>query len=179
MARISKIVTKQGDGGQTGLGDGKRVSKHNLRVVVYGEVDELNSFIGVCISLGAAPKDYLEKIQNDLFDIGGDLCFPESKNKRFMFSEKKLAILDENIEIASKDLPPLENFILPGGSAPSAFLHLARCVARRAERSFWLLSDSESVNLAIGKYLNRLSDYLFILARKNGGEEKDIWNVEN
>ncbi len=107
MARISKIVTKQGDGGQTGLGDGKRVSKHNLRVVVYGEVDELNSFIGVCISLGAVPKDYLEKIQNDLFDIGGDLCFPESKNKRFMFSEKKLAILDENIEIASKDLPPL------------------------------------------------------------------------
>ena len=97
VVTLSKLYTRSGDDGLTGLVGGERCPKDDLRVVSYGEVDELNSFIGVCISLGAAPKDYLEKIQNDLFDIGGDLCFPESKNKRFMFSEKKLAILDENI----------------------------------------------------------------------------------
>ena len=98
MARISKIVTKTGDGGQTGLGDGERVKKYNLRVQAYGEVDEANSAIGLSLSLGASPKEYLQVVQNDLFDIGGDLCFPESKNKKFIFSEKRLGVLEKKIK---------------------------------------------------------------------------------
>jgi len=177
MARISKIVTKTGDGGQTGLGDGERVKKYNPRVQAYGEVDEANSAIGLSLSLGACPKEYLQVVQNDLFDIGGDLCFPESKNKKFIFSERRLGVLEKKIEEESKDLKPLENFILPGGMPPAAALHLARCIVRRAERSFWELADKENPNPAIGKYLNRLSDYLFILARKNGGEGQSTWDM--
>lgn len=179
MARISKIVTKTGDSGETGLGNGERVKKHNPRVQAYGEIDEANSAIGLSLSLGASPKKYLGIVQNDLFDIGGDLCFPESKNKKFIFSEKQLGILEKNIEEESRDLKPLENFIIPGGMPPAAALHLARCIVRRAERSFWELADSESPNPVIGRYLNRLSDYLFILARKNGGESQSTWDMGN
>tara|TARA_B100000029_G_scaffold506268_1_gene588714 strand:- start:1877 stop:2416 length:540 start_codon:yes stop_codon:yes gene_type:complete len=179
MARISKIVTKTGDSGDTGLGDGKRVKKHNERVKAYGEVDEANSAIGLSLSLGAFPKEYLETIQNDLFDIGGDLCFPESENKKFIFSEKRLRILEKNIDKESEDLKPLKNFILPGGMPPAAALHLSRCIVRRAERSFWELAEKENPNPVIGKYLNRLSDYLFILARKNGGEDQSTWDMSD
>ncbi|MCP5366134.1 MAG: cob(I)yrinic acid a,c-diamide adenosyltransferase [Hyphomicrobiales bacterium] len=187
MVTLNRIYTRGGDKGQTSLGDGTRVAKHDPRVEAYGCVDETNAVIGL-VRLhtgpgGAAGGDgaadaMLARIQNDLFDLGADLCTPEDGRK----AEGALRVvpaqvdrLEAEIDAMNADLAPLTSFILPGGSAASAYLHLARTVARRAERLVTALAGRETVNPEAVKYLNRLSDHLFVLARRlNGGGRDDV-----
>jgi len=161
--RLSKIVTRTGDAGTTGLGDGSRVGKDSRRIDALGEVDELNSTIGVLLaeSLPADVQEALLGIQNDLFDLGGELCCPGMT----MVSEAQVARLEEMVESFNEGLPRLKEFILPGGTRPAALAHLARTVARRAERSVVALAATETVGDDVRRYLNRLSDLLFILGR--------------
>jgi cob(I)alamin adenosyltransferase len=161
--RLSKITTRTGDDGSTGLGDGSRIAKHHPRIQAMGDVDELNSHLGLllCESMPSDIHKELEKIQNDLFDLGGALCIPGFNN----LSEVQLERLDQAITNYNSHLPRLQEFILPGGHRSSAQCHIARTVCRRAERWVVLLSQSEEVPDIIQKYLNRLSDLLFILGR--------------
>jgi cob(I)alamin adenosyltransferase len=162
--RLSKIVTRTGDDGSTGLGDGTRVSKDALRVEAMGSVDELNCAIGVLVSAGvpdAAAARCLIEIQHDLFDLGGELAIPGAN----LVGEQRLAWLDEQVEHFNAPLPPLKEFVLPGGGTAAAACHVARAVCRRAERRCWALARIESVDTASLRYLNRLSDLLFVLAR--------------
>ncbi|MFA6015614.1 MAG: cob(I)yrinic acid a,c-diamide adenosyltransferase [Gallionellaceae bacterium] len=160
--RLSKIVTRSGDDGSTGLADGTRIGKDSLRVQVLGSVDELNSQLGVLLSenLPNAIREILLKIQNDLFDLGSVLAYPAAS-----FPEDKLAILDSAIADFNADLPSLKEFILPGGSRAAAQCHVARSVARRAERDWVRLLQLEALPENGLKYLNRLSDLLFVLSR--------------
>jgi cob(I)alamin adenosyltransferase len=162
--RLSKIVTRTGDDGSTGLGDGSRVSKDALRVEAMGSVDELNCAIGVLVS-GGLPEPSaatcLTEIQHDLFDLGGELAIPGSH----MVGEQRLAWLEEQLEHFNAALPPLKEFVLPGGGTAAAACHVARAVCRRAERRCWALARIETVDSASLRYLNRLSDLLFVLAR--------------
>lgn len=161
--RLSKIVTRTGDGGTTGLGDGTRVSKDCLRVETMGQVDELNSTIGVLLT-ETMPEDIrqaLTGIQHDLFDLGGELCIPGMT----MINESQIERLEELVERFNADLSPLKDFILPGGTRAAALAHLARTVCRRAERQIVQLANSETVADHARKYLNRLSDLLFVLGR--------------
>ena len=174
MARITKVTTKTGDAGETGLGDGSRVGKGNLRVAAFGDVDEANSAIGLALALGAAPRDALARIQNELFDLGSDLSRPGSGGPRI--TEEWVERLEADLSVASEGLAPLQEFILPGGPPPAAALHLARAVVRRTERTFWALPEGDA-NPVVGRYLNRLSDLLFVLARQNGGEQAPLWNA--
>jgi cob(I)alamin adenosyltransferase len=162
--RLSKIVTRTGDDGSTGLADGTRLSKDALRVEAMGSVDELNCAIGVLVSAGvpeATAVPCLTEIQHDLFDLGGELAIPGAR----LIGEQRLAWLEEQVEHFNAGLPPLKEFVLPGGGTAAAACHVARAVCRRAERRCWTLARSESVDSASLRYLNRLSDLLFVLAR--------------
>jgi cob(I)alamin adenosyltransferase len=171
--RLTRIYTKTGDAGQTHLGDMSRVAKTDPRLVAYADVDEANSVIGTALALGApdpAVAELLRSIQNDLFDIGADLCTPITPDPEYpplrvtpAYTERLEAACDEYNE----SLPNLDSFILPGGTPAAALLHQARVVARRAERSVWALLevDGERTNAETARYLNRLSDLLFILSR--------------
>jgi cob(I)alamin adenosyltransferase len=172
--RLSKIYTRTGDDGSTGLGDGTRVPKENLRVEAYGTVDEANSAIGVVLAVAALPPAIarcLTDVQHDLFDLGGELCIPGHR----MIEAAQVDRLETELDGFNDALPPLKEFILPGGGPAAAACHLARAVCRRAERRCWSLARAESVSAEVLKYLNRLSDLLFVLARvlarhENGSE---------
>jgi cob(I)alamin adenosyltransferase len=175
--RLSKIYTRTGDDGTTGLGDGTRVPKESLRVEAYGTVDEANSAIGAILAvpkLPAAVAGCLTAIQHDLFDLGGELCIPGSK----IITQAHVDRLETELDGFNEALPPLKDFILPGGGPAAAACHVARTVCRRAERRCWSLARAEEVAPDALKYLNRLSDLLFVLARvlarqSSGGEV--IW----
>ncbi|GAB7128887.1 cob(I)yrinic acid a,c-diamide adenosyltransferase [Silvimonas sp. JCM 19000] len=161
--RLSKITTRTGDDGTTGLGDGSRVRKDHQRVHTLGEVDELNSQIGVVLAedLPAAARDVLVRVQHDLFDMGGELCIPG----RVALTDAQLQRLEDAVATFNDTLPPLKEFILPGGSRGSAALHVARCICRRAERAVVSLAQTDEVAPHTVRYLNRLSDLLFVLSR--------------
>jgi cob(I)alamin adenosyltransferase len=162
--RLSKIYTRTGDDGSTGLGDGMRVPKEHLRVESYGTVDEANSALGVVLAIPGLPAPIvaaLTEIQHDLFDLGGELCIPGYRAITAQYIER----LEQTLDGFNEDLPPLKDFILPGGGPAAAACHLARTVARRAERRVWALARVESVAAEVPQYLNRLSDLLFVIAR--------------
>ncbi|MGQ0834566.1 MAG: cob(I)yrinic acid a,c-diamide adenosyltransferase [Gammaproteobacteria bacterium] len=164
--RLTKIYTRTGDDGTTGLGDGSRVRKDAARVEAYGTVDEANSALGVVLAVPNLPESIascLTEVQHDLFDLGGELCIPGHR----MVKAERIAWLEQTLDRFNDDLPPLKDFILPGGGPAAAACHLARAIARRAERRVWSLAQSESnsVNPEVPKYLNRLSDLLFVIAR--------------
>jgi len=173
--RLSNIVTRTGDNGITGLADGSRISKDSARINALGSVDELNSHLGVLLT-ESLPNDIREevlRIQNDLFDLGSTLALPGRA-----FEQEKLERLDDCIARYNADLPPLKEFILPGGGRAAALCHLARSVARRAERDHCHLAQSEIVSTEGGRYLNRLSDLLFILCRvlnRAAGNPETLW----
>jgi cob(I)alamin adenosyltransferase len=172
--RLSRIYTRTGDDGSTGLGDGARVRKDHARVEAYGTVDEANSSIGMVLAVPGLPKEValcLTEIQHDLFDLGGELCIPGSS----VIKPEQIAALEQILDRFNDPLPALKDFILPGGGPAAASCHLARCIVRRAERRVWSLAESEPVNPEVPKYLNRLSDLLFVIARvlarhENGSE---------
>jgi cob(I)alamin adenosyltransferase len=161
--RLSKIATRTGDDGTTGLGDGSRVRKNALRIVALGDVDELNSALGVMLteSMPETIRANLTQIQNDLFDLGGEVSIPGYR----LVKEEQVAQLDDWLAHYNADLPPLKEFILPGGSKAAAHCHVARATCRRAERSVVALGETEDVSASVLQYLNRLSDLLFVLAR--------------
>jgi cob(I)alamin adenosyltransferase len=168
--RITKVYTKTGDQGETGLAGGQRVPKDALRIEAYGTVDELNSHVGVARTLLQDPglDADLERIQHDLFDLGGDLCVLEPDKVKFgmkPFAAERVAWLEERLDAGTAEIPPLEEFILPAGEPASAALHVARTVARRAERCCVSLAREEDVSDHVIPYLNRLSDFLFVAAR--------------
>ena len=175
--RLSKIYTRTGDDGTTGLGDGSRVPKENPRVEAYGAVDEANSAIGVVLSVAALPPPViscLTEVQHDLFDLGGELCIPGAR----MIDAARVERLETELDGFNEALPPLKEFILPGGGPAAAACHVARAVCRRAERRCWSLARAETVSPETLKYLNRLSDLLFVLARVLARHEKGsevIW----
>ncbi len=176
--RLSKIYTRTGDKGTTGLGDGSRVDKDALRVEAYGTTDELNSVLGMVLAEASVPAElrhWLEEIQHDLFDLGAELCIPGHT----VLTETFTARLELQIDAMNAHLPMLKEFILPGGNRAASTCHLARTVCRRAERRVFTLSKTESVNEWGLKYLNRLSDFLFVaarvLARADNGTEV-LWN---
>ena len=186
MVKLNKIYTKTGDDGTTGLSDGSRVKKYDLRPSAYGDIDELNSFIGLSINCINKDKKYnslikiLRKIQNDLFDLGADLSTPiEEKPKYEPLRIKKTQVLNlENlIDKFNNKLEPLNSFILPGGSEISCWLHVARTVARRTERSISKLSDNSQINKQSLMYINRLSDFLFVVSRvtNDNGKADILW----
>ena len=173
MVKLNKIYTRTGDKGQTGLGDGRRVAKDSLRVNLMGTVDEANGVIGVArldtaqLSDGE-PNAALMRIQNDLFDLGADVCVPGEDvepGSRLRITAGQVKRLEKEIDAMNKDLAPLMSVILPGGAPAAAYLHLARSVVRRAEREAWTLAGAEQLNPAVAQYLNRLSDHLFVMAR--------------
>jgi cob(I)alamin adenosyltransferase len=162
--RLSKIYTRTGDDGTTGLGSGARVPKDDARVEAIGNVDELNSAVGMILAVAGIPDDIsvcLVEIQHDLFDLGGELCMPELT----LIDDKFVQRLENDLDGFNSDLPPLKEFILPGGGPAAAACHLARTICRRAERRVWTLAASDAVSVAAPKYLNRLSDLLFVIAR--------------
>jgi cob(I)alamin adenosyltransferase len=183
MVFLSRIYTKSGDAGETGLGDGTRVAKDHPRVAAYGEVDELNAVLGLFTAhCPHGPEhDLVRAIQNDLFDLGADLCVPaprdEQPDRALRMTEAQSVRLETAIDRINERLQPLHSFILPGGSAAAAWLHLARTVCRRAERAVITLTHSEPINTHAVVYLNRLSDFLFVLARaaNRDGAEDVLW----
>ena len=176
--RLSKIYTRTGDDGTTGLGDGSRTPKDAARVEAYGTVDEANSLIGLVLAGDALPdsvRECLTEVQHDLFELGGELCIPGHSAVSQNFIDR----LERDLDALNADLPMLKEFILPGGSTSAAACHVALSVVRRAERRVITLSDTEQVREEAVRYLNRLSDLLFViarvLARVEGGEEV-LWN---
>jgi cob(I)alamin adenosyltransferase len=168
MVQLTRIYTKGGDKGKTSLGSGKRVSKASLHMAAIGDVDEANSAISVARLYAANEIDsLLFHIQNDLFDVGADLCLPmiEDTEGALRLSISQVTYLEEQLDFYNKTLAPLTSFVLPGGSSLSATLHQARAVVRRAERSMCALNESEKINGILIQYINRLSDLLFVLAR--------------
>jgi len=177
--RITRVYTRTGDKGDTGLGSGKRVPKDSARIAAYGTADELNSAIGLAIALGVTPelKDPLERIQHELFNLGSDLCIPEETKAEWAMDprkkdwkiphivEEQVTALEKLMDKLGEELKPLENFILPGGTPAASQLHVARCVCRRAERETLHLSRTERISPQAVPYLNRLSDALFVMAR--------------
>jgi cob(I)alamin adenosyltransferase len=162
--RLSKIYTRTGDDGSTGLGDGARVAKESLRVEAYGSVDETNSAVGLVLAIPTLPdavKSCLTEVQHDLFDLGGELCIPGHRTITAAYIER----LERELDGFNEPLPALKDFILPGGGPAAAACHMARAISRRAERRCWSLARVESVAPDALKYLNRLSDLLFVIAR--------------
>jgi len=162
--RLSKIYTRTGDEGTTGLGDGTRVPKDSLRVEAYGAVDECNSAIGMTLAVPGVPDEVrraLTEVQHDLFDLGGELCIPGHR----AITDAQVGRLEQDLDALNAGLPPLKEFILPGGGPAAAACHLARAIARRAERRTWTLAREETVAPEALRYLNRLSDLLFVMAR--------------
>lgn len=175
--RLSKIYTRTGDDGTTGLGDGTRVAKDSLRVDAMGDVDELNSVIGLLLTESPPDilVDLLTQVQHDLFNLGGEICIPDY----VILQQTNIDNLEEAIDTLNDDLAPLKEFILPGGTKAAAFCHLARTVCRRAERKLITLASAEKVTDISLKYLNRLSDLLFVLCRiinKEAGVSDVLWN---
>ena len=189
MVKLTRIYTKGGDKGETSLGRGERVAKHDPRVEAYGTVDELNSVIGLVRAAAdrtlkndthrAHVDDMLKRIQNDLFDLGADLCTVEAKqgSEALRIVATQTERLEHEIDAMNAELQPLTSFVLPGGSEASAWLHLARTVARRAERRMTALAAEQSVNPEAVRYVNRLSDHLFVLARRlnDNGAADVLW----
>jgi cob(I)alamin adenosyltransferase len=183
MVYLSRIYTKAGDSGETGLGDGARVPKNHVRVEAYGEVDELNALVGLVLAQvpAFAEAQLLRSIQNDLFDVGADLCIPQKPHDQPGIGLRVQAAQAERLEKAidrlNEHLSPLTSFILPGGSMAAAWCHLARTVCRRAERHVVALSQIEPINPQVIVYLNRLSDLLFVLARvlNDNGQSEVLW----
>ncbi|MEP4197974.1 MAG: cob(I)yrinic acid a,c-diamide adenosyltransferase [Aliishimia sp.] len=184
MVVLNKIYTKTGDAGETALGNGVRVAKHASRVSAYGTSDELNCFVGVARLAATGDFDTaLSRIQNDLFDLGADLCRPDMENDAeaeyppLRVATAQVDRLESEIDTMNSDLEPLRSFILPGGSELSAHLHVCRTVARRAERLCVELASMEAINADAVKYLNRLSDWFFVAARvaNNGGKDDVLW----
>ena len=173
MVRLNKIYTRTGDAGETGLVDGSRVSKADPLMVAIGEVDEANAAIGVALAAlrSGALADRLRAIQNDLFDLGADIATPESVDCALRIVDTQVERLEREIDAMNADLEPLSSFILPGGSPAVAALHLARTIARRAERAAVALHESEPLNPHLLAYLNRLSDHLFVAARHLAASE--------
>jgi cob(I)alamin adenosyltransferase len=177
--RLSKIYTKTGDDGTTGLGDGTRVSKDSARVAAYGTVDEVNSAIGVVLAqeIPAGIRETLTQVQHELFDLGGELCIPGMA----MIHAADIERLEETLDAFNENLPALKDFILPGGGIAAACAHVARTVCRRAERDVVTLSKVETVRPEAVRYLNRLSDLLFVLARvlaRASGHGEVLWQHE-
>lgn len=180
MVQLTRIYTKGGDKGSTSLGSGKRVKKHDLRVAAYGTVDEANAVIGVARLHTSGEADaMLNRIQNDLFDLGADLCQPEDPTDYppLRVVEAQVERLEQEIDRLNADLQPLKSFVLSGGTPASAYLHLARTVARRAERDMTALMEHEAINPAALRYINRLSDLLFVMARhlNDQGRADVLW----
>jgi cob(I)alamin adenosyltransferase len=187
MVFLSRIYTKTGDQGDTGLGDGSRVPKDSVRVAAYGTVDELNAVLGLLLAQPAAESDpvgvadLLRTVQNDLFDVGADLCRPakadEAPGQFLRVTPAQVQRLEAAIDRHNEWLQPLRSFVLPGGSARAAWCHLARTVCRRAEREVVTLMRQEAVNAQVLVYLNRLSDLLFVLARvcNRQGQDDVLW----
>jgi cob(I)alamin adenosyltransferase len=166
MVKIDRVTTRGGDAGQTSLGDGTRLSKHALRIEAIGAVDEANAAIGLLRLHSAGPADaMLARIQNDLFDLGADLCVPGEAGDRLRLTDEPTARLEAESAAMNATIPPLQSFILPGGTPAAAHAHLARTITRRAERRTVALAEAETVNPAVIRYLNRLSDHLFVLGR--------------
>ncbi|MHC5211766.1 MAG: cob(I)yrinic acid a,c-diamide adenosyltransferase [Planctomycetota bacterium] len=182
MVRLTRIYTRTGDDGSTALGDGTRVPKTSARIEAYGAVDELNAFLGLCgeQTVPSEMRDQLLSIQQDLFDLGADLCVPLSADESagsesLRIGSARTARLEGWIDAVNEDLQPLESFVLPGGGMLAATLHLARTVCRRAERRVATLGDAEPLNPACVVYLNRLSDLLFVFARHAAGPNEVLW----
>jgi cob(I)alamin adenosyltransferase len=176
--RIDNVVTKGGDRGETSLGNGERVAKDALRVEAYGTVDEANAAIGVLrLYANAAADAMLARIQNDLFDVGSDLCVPGEAGQRLRVTDTPTQRLDAEIAAMNATLAPLDSFVLPGGTAAAAHAHVARTVVRRAERLVVRLAREEVVNPAVVRLLNRLSDHLFVLGRvlNDNGAADVLW----
>ncbi|OUS12155.1 ATP:cob(I)alamin adenosyltransferase [Rhodospirillales bacterium 47_12_T64] len=181
MVQLTRIYTRGGDKGKTSLGSGKRVYKHDLRVEAYGTVDETNAVVGlVRLHSEARIDDILSRIQNDLFDLGADLCCPEEKDPEYpplRITAEQVERLEQEIDEINSSLAPLKSFILPGGTAAAAFLHQARTVSRRAERLISALVQEEDINPEGLRYINRLSDLFFVLARhvNDNGAQDVLW----
>lgn len=183
MVYLSRIYTKTGDGGDTGLGDGSRVAKDHPRVAAYGSVDELNAILGLLVSQfpQAGESDLVRSIQNDLFDVGADLCLPQTPEEKpgahLRVRAEQAERLEQAIDRLNAELAPLTSFILPGGKGAAAWCHLARTVCRRAEREVITLAHGETINPQVIVYLNRLSDLLFVLGRvyNNNGRDDILW----
>jgi cob(I)alamin adenosyltransferase len=177
--RLSKITTRTGDSGETGLGDGSRLLKDSPRIAVLGDIDELNSALGLVLAedLPEPVSQVLHAVQQDLFDLGGEISIPGHS----MVTAAQVARLEQALESWNRDLAPLKEFILPGGSRAAAGAHLARTVCRRAERSIVALGRHESVSVAVRQYLNRLSDLLFVAGRalnRHAGRSDVQWRHE-
>ncbi len=182
--RLTKIYTRGGDAGQTSLGDGSRVSKLDLRLVAYGTVDELNSALGVV--LAAHPPDeirlVLERVQNELFDVGADLSVPLGRDGRLRIAQSQVDRLEADCDRFNAELPELRSFVLPGGTEEAAGLHVARTICRRAERETLRAAQEHDLDPLTGIYLNRLSDLLFVLARAANaaaGRDEPLWRPGN
>ena len=189
MVRLTRIYTRSGDRGETALGDGTRVPKQALRIAALGAVDEANAAVGVArLHAGGAADEMLRRIQDDLFDLGADLCRPQGEEPQGEEAPREgggalrvvaaqVTRLEEEIDALNADLKPLDSFVLPGGTPAAAQLHLARTVVRRAERLIAALAAAEPVNPEALRYANRLSDHLFVLARtlNDGGKRDVLW----
>ena len=178
MIRIDRVVTRGGDGGETSLGDGTRVAKDDMRVEAYGTVDEANAAIGLLRlhTAGDAETDaMLARIQNDLFDVGSDLCVPGEAGARLRLTDAPGVRLEAEVAAMNAGLPALASFILPGGTAAAAHAHLARTIVRRAERRVVLLDRHQAVNPCVVRFLNRLSDHLFVLGRRLNPGGDVLW----
>jgi cob(I)alamin adenosyltransferase len=181
MVKLTKIYTRGGDTGVTSLGNGSRLPKHDLRITAYGTVDEVNAAVGLARLHTAGESDaMLGRIQNDLFDLGADLCTPEQEAPKYpplRIIQAQIDRLEAEIDHMNAKLAPLNSFILPGGTPASAHLHLARTVARRAERFITELAARETINPAALRYINRLSDHLFVLSRhlNKDGANDVLW----
>jgi len=179
MVYLSRIYTKTGDAGDTGLGDGTRVAKDHPRVTAYGSVDELNAILGLAAQHLAETDEHelVCSIQNDLFDVGADLCVPQTTEQALRIQPEQAVRLEKAIDHINDHMEPLRSFVLPGGSAAAAWCHLARTVCRRAERDVVSLMRVETINPQVLVYLNRLSDLLFVLARacNDHGKADVLW----
>ena len=183
MVKLTKIYTRTGDTGETGLGDGSRTDKDDARVEAYGSVDEANADLGVArVTLGAVGPGFadqlnsmLGRIQNDMFDVGADLCTPAGQENALRVAEPQIEWLEAGIDGLNADLPALTSFVLPGGSASAAALHVARASCRRAERRVWTFHGLSGEGEMPGRYLNRLSDLLFVMSRVANRGADVLW----
>jgi cob(I)alamin adenosyltransferase len=176
--RLTRIYTRGGDHGETSLGDGSRVSKLDRRIAAFGTVDELNSLIGLALAAETSAEmgAVLERIQNELFDVGADISVPFELGDRLRVAQTQIDALEADCDRFNADLPELRSFVLPGGSEVAARLHVARAVCRRAERDVLDAAEQVELNPLVAVYLNRLSDLLFILARAaNAGSDEPLW----
>jgi cob(I)alamin adenosyltransferase len=176
---LTRIYTRLGDGGDTHLGDMSRVPKTHPRIEAYGTIDELNAQIGLALAVADLPHGYAEwlrRVQNDLFDVGADISAPQNPDReRLRLLAEQTEWLEQRCDEVNATLPPLKSFVLPGGTAAAAYLHVCRTVCRRAERLAIACAQEEDLNPEVVRYLNRLSDLLFILSRGAAGGEEPLW----